>query len=377
MSVTYATAAALGFDRLVANYKTCVENGVFAADFWHGANALQTCIDYLVRRNLPDKDYILGTADGVFGRFAQKHPLWWRDDYGWWGNAFMSAPANRIHLGYFDRGYDIFFNRLLRHSLDGWGLLNAAWSDQPYGPWDNTTDDAGKLPGGVFNEPLGEPASDSMVRGRNSVTNEGYWLLCQGLGALFPDSPFAQEAERMKKWFAAWLSQKSGGLLDPRGLVRERPGGIYDAPNWCWTGDQGLLYRALMNAGEAEAAGGIAKAVITNLTDTNGILQDDQNMALALQGYFIDYAAGKGVLLRNLLVPGEPAPAEPVARCIKASAAAVWLTRQANNQFVYSWSGKEPGLPGGDDGNLVAQASGQDALNAALLITLDEEIPGS
>jgi len=377
MPVTYAMAAAAGYDALATQYVTCAQGTAFADNFWHGATALQTCLDYVVRNNQKqDLKGILVTGEAVFTAFVSAKD-WWRDDYAWWGNAFMSAWLNRTQLGYGAAQHDALFKHLLAHSLDCWARVHATWSDKPYGPGDHADDAAAALSGGVCNVPPG--GQTNSMSGRNSVTNEGYWLLCQALEKVVP--AFGPFARRMTLWYAEWLSQRQGGLLDARrALVRERPGGNEFGPNWCWTGDQGLLFRALMNAGDTQTAHVIANAAMAHLTDGAGILHEDANMPGIIDDYFADYATGKGVLLRNLVAPGASAP-PLVARFVQANAAAVWLNRldDTTNQFAYDWSLGTKGVqvPGGDDGKIVMQAAGQDALNAALLISPGADIPGT
>src|SRR5262245_60249962 len=99
---TYATAAAAGFNRLADLYKT----DDFALYFWFGGYALHTCLDYGVNAgNQPESvREILSLARTVFGRYGRQ-PNWWRDDFGWWGNAFLRALNNRESLGYDDQTF--------------------------------------------------------------------------------------------------------------------------------------------------------------------------------------------------------------------------------------------------------------------------------
>ena len=93
----------------------------------------------------------------------------------------------------------------------------------------------------------------------------------------------------------------------------------------------------------------------------------------------VDYATGKGIFLRSLVYAGVKPSNCPYAADIKSNANAVWLNRlnRETNQFSYNWAGaKEPeplqlfeqGSKSQDLCNLVMQASGLDALNAAMLI---------
>ena len=111
----------------------------------------------------------------------------------------------------------------------------------------------------------------------------------------------------------------------------------------------------------------------------------------------VDYATGKGIFLRSLVYAGVKPSNCPYAADIKSNANAVWLNRlnRETNQFSYNWAGakepenwagaKEPeplqlfahGTKSQDLCDLVMQASGLDALNAAMLIAPSELIPDS
>jgi hypothetical protein len=165
-------------------------------------------------------------------------------------------------------------------------------------------------------------------------------------------------------------------------------------PAWCWTGDQGLLFRALTNVGK-ETAGAIAKAAFDNLSDQKRILHE--YLPAGRSDFDVDYATGKGIFLRNLICAGVKTSNCPYAVDIKSNANAVWLNRlnRKTNQFSYNWAGakepenwagaKEPeplqlfahGTKSQDLCDLVMQASGLDALNAAMLIAPSETIPNS
>src|SRR5262245_59835194 len=77
--------------------------------FWHAGNTLDTCVTYLVQANQKDSDpnlqfvsrgrVIFSTSQGIYpkedpGPGTPDHPTWWRDDYGWWGIAFLNAVQN-------------------------------------------------------------------------------------------------------------------------------------------------------------------------------------------------------------------------------------------------------------------------------------------
>jgi hypothetical protein len=379
MPETFKTAAAKGFETLGNLYRQCGRENAFDGYFWLAANALQTCLEYLLRSGRTDDRELLVVAETIYRRLL---PVgWWRDDFGWWGNAFVLAWSNRQQLGYAAPVYDDLFNNLIQHSLDCAQVLNGGWSDEPYGiPADHAGPGTGAFPGGVYNVLPAQQPPDKPLTGRNSVTNELFWLLCQALQEAQPGK--GPSPDRIKAWFYNWLGLESGGLLAAdRAVVLERPRGWIGDLTWCWTGDQGLLFRALTNAGDPETAHVVAFSAFAHMADDSGILFDTPRPP---SGYLLDYATGKGVLMRHLVWPGDPPLADPMPNLIMANASAVWINRldKYGHQFGNDWSGAFATLPVTGPQpqplcNIVMQASGQDALNAALLIAPDGEIPGS
>jgi hypothetical protein len=110
---TYATAADKGFQYLVSLYQT---PDMFKDNFWFGGNAFHTCLDYMIYAKVNDTNGVVQTAHDIYIKLVTPPlppappPGWWRDDYGWWGNAFVLAYNNRAPLGYGDSAYDALFN---------------------------------------------------------------------------------------------------------------------------------------------------------------------------------------------------------------------------------------------------------------------------
>src|SRR5262245_1542758 len=114
MPVTYAQAAARGFEALSFQYAQCHAIHAFNGNFWHAANALHACLDYLLRSRQPDARQLLVVGEQTY-RALLSASDWWRDDYGWWGNVFLLAWSNRQALGYADPKFDPLFANLLAH----------------------------------------------------------------------------------------------------------------------------------------------------------------------------------------------------------------------------------------------------------------------
>lgn len=365
---------------LVDQYKT---PGIFDGNFWFGGNALHAYLDYLFRAGETDTNQILPTANKIYQSMSN-NPGWWRDDYGWWGIAFVVAINNRVGFGYKDPSYDPLFKDLRDATQYCWKQLNDNWDNSPYGRGVD-------IVGGVWNT----KDTTQPLAGRNSVTNEGFWILSMALAQLsrdkiVPENPqYEKMAKAEQSWFEQWLSlpaKQPGmtGILNKQGLVLERPMGNTTDPAFYWSGDQGLCIRAFRSLPGA-LPNDIARSVIKNMIDRNGILHEYLGFVdRGLEGFIADYATGKGVFMRNLANINQPMGS--YSDFIKKNATAVWCNQLGGNQFGFNWNPRAGGEPkillavGTKNQalcNLIMQAAGQDALNAAVSIAPDEVIPGS
>ncbi len=385
---TYRSAAAAGFDVLVGQYKT---PHVFDGNFWFGGTTLHTCLNYLVASGETDhRSRILPTAFSVYQNLSG-NPGWWKDDYGWWGVAFSFAINHRQRLGYDDHRHDELFNGLLAAAQSCWQQIRSNWRTTTYnhkvkgGFSDNAAGTSG-IRGGTFNN--SPDGTNPPLSGRNSVTNEGFWILSQLLAALDPGNPeYSRSSAAESDWFAAWLaypksSPGSTGILNALGLVLERPTGNRTDPAWYWSGDQGLFARALSHG--SPLAHSIAESVMANMTDGQGVLHENlQYLKFKdLQTFEADYATGKGILMRNLLQL-VVANTGRYSGFVRVNATAVWCHRSRANQFTYNWNpadGKGEPRTLRVDGksdilcDLIMQAAGQEALNLATYIMPGERI---
>lgn len=385
---TYKTAAASGFSYLTTLFtaKDCFEN-----NFWFGGNAFHTCLDYLIYAKVLDNPGpgIVPAAYGIY-KAAQTNPGWWRDDYAWWGIAFVLALDNRQTLGYGTVQYDPLFNAIATAAGDCWNYLQKNWRNTAYGSvsQDNAACPA-NITGGTYNQSP-EDNDNPPMQGRNSVTNEGYWLLSLGLARLNPTVPwFASAANDEAAWFQKFLAFPPNrgcgtGILNANGLVLERPGGNQTASAWYWTGDQGLFSRAMfVSTVNRPLALTIVNATIQRLSDDKGILHENLGFMEYdnLRQFLADYATGKGIFMRGASIVNSGPAGGPFNDFIKRNATAVWCHKQGS-QFTFNWNGascREPTLlvvPGKSTAlcNLIMQAAGQDALNAAMLIAPNEQI---
>jgi hypothetical protein len=210
-------------------------------------------------------------------------------------------------------------------------------------------------------------------------------------------------------WFADAIDKNA--LFDTRNLVLERLVNMnWFQQNWVWAGDQGMFILACVihsfyvspGSNFLPWANRVSQAVQDNLLDGDKVLHDPPLPDLYC-GFSVDYATGKGVLLRCLSewaeIGSDVKPPDYLSEFILNNAAHVWNNRLYKNdtnpsdptkkyQFGFNWnpSGKppfapEPPFPSGSNGSLfsqlVLQVSGMAALNAALNFAPNDEIPGS
>lgn len=371
---TSNSAAESGFERLVSQYKT---PEIFAGNFWFAGNALHVCLNYLEVAGQKDAVGILPFALNLFNQLKSPANGWWKDDYGWWGNAFVHAINSRSELGYAGPSNDQLFKDILTAAQFCWQQLSGNWRDNPYTSSTDNAAASAQISGGTFNHaPPPDPPIPPMS-GRNCVTNESFWILSQGLACLLPADPkYAAAAKNEQAWFQQWLdlpvkSKGSIGILNPQGLVLERPTGNSTDPSWYWSGDQGLYISARNEDGAALKVG---ISVTKNMVDSEHILHENMEFAehQSLQQFIADYATGKGMVVWSL----SGFTATPFAEFIDNNAAAVVNNQLGDNQFSFNWNWKhfpdrEPKIlrvngKSADLCDLIMQAAGLGALNAAL-----------
>jgi hypothetical protein len=382
MAETYKTAAGKGFDFLWSYYNTTN----FEGNIWFGGNTFHTCLDYLINAGVTDSNAaVVSTGYSVFNCLYSPTD-WWRDDYGWWGDSFVTAIEHRNALGLSDGKYDPLFDKILKATLYCWQRMNNVWSNELYGvPSDHAAGSA-NIRGGVYNIPGLTCDPGQALQGRNSVSNEGYFLLSLGLARLFPNSVYGQAADDMRTWVQQFLARtpannptKQVGILDADGHVLERPMGNTFLPSWYWSGDQGLLSRALVESNTQPArATQIVNTAIASLKDTSGVLHENLAFVNAgMSGFLGDYATGKGIFMRSLHAVDTNGALKDF---ILTNAKAVWCNRGQQgtdpNQFTFNWDlNMKPGYEqvlldskGYPLDNIIMQAAGLDALNAAMLV---------
>ncbi len=372
---TYREGAARGFALLAQQYQK--SDTLFDGNFWFAGNTLHTCLNYLLQSKQTDSKKILETGRKFYDHLVNK-TAWWHDDYAWWGNAFVLAINNRNALGYGELRYNAFFDDLKTYAKNCCYKLIENWSDKGYGgELDHAAGSDPQMTGGVFNL-----ESDDLMSGRNSVTNEGFWALVHQLAQLDPGNPdFRNYATRIATWFANWDIRhppgKKIGVYNLDGLVLERPLGNATDPGWYWSGDQGLMMEAFLLMGLS--GWNIGAAVTTHMIDPDYVLHENMSFyeQPELKQFLGDYATGKGICLRTLAKLNLRDANRPFSKMITNTATGVWCTRQDGDQFTFNWNpkySKEPTIITGksvDLNNVIMQASGLEALTAALSVAPD------
>jgi hypothetical protein len=405
---TYRQAAGFAFNRvmdLIGDFKIFVAppNG-----YWHMANTLDTCLDYLLvsQTNRDTHDLTKNALKLVFdprmqqenqpvpperwGNWSRYEGGPWSDDYGWWGMALMRAYRNWQQLGYdetFGKLILTYAQNSLNAFLDAWDDSEAVGGSGVYGgAWNHQAD-----PLQAFN-------------GRNSVTNEVLWIFAQLLSEFDKSSKYTAQIGKSQEFlFEARAKQanEKGALITADGLVRERLNGmLMGDSNWTWVGDQGLFMGACLgreaNSPNAPLSLVLAQAVTNKMLDKDGVLHD--NIAPDLN-FNDDYATGKGAFMRMwtyFQAANTTQRPSNYRNLIVANAIGAWNNRPRPNapgneqyQFGFNWNpaGKpyppgEPTYPGNatNPSNfslLVCQVAGLAAINAAVLQPdlADQQIP--
>jgi hypothetical protein len=389
------TAAQQGFTLLSSQYQTTD----FTNNFWFAGNTFHTLLDYMIAAGVDDtkqKPPLLPVAWGLYQTLLDQSD-WWRDDYGWWGDAFVLAINNRRALGYGGSNYDPLFRGFLTAADNCWTKMQENWTDTAYDAASDNAAGSANIWGGVYN--YKNPSLQ--LTGRNSVSNEGYWLLSMGLSKLQPAVlTYAKGAADAQFWMQQWLARTPTacngtgqiGILDLQCHVLERPMGTVNAPTWFWTGDQGLFVRALLTSGfQVARTESIFTATMASLKDGSDVLHENMVFTDYYGDFKGDYATGKGIFMRSL-IGFDLDPTKPLWTMVMKSAQAVWCNRNQRlptpdpsrdaNQFTFNWNNNlqsqyEPlwlSSKGALD-NLIMQAAGQDALNAALHLNPEAQFP--
>jgi hypothetical protein len=400
---TYVQAAENAYRGMLVRWNNMVHvKGPNAppASFWITANTFNAFLDYWIcTGQSPDQnitrpivDYFHETVkenatDDDLKKLAEqglaKGP--WLDDYGWWGNAFLTAWENANALGF--SGDDVAMCK--QSTINCWTIMKYGWDTKNTPP----------VPGGVWNC----QHEGWRLTGRNTVTNSVFWLMSVRLAALTNDSKYLDpdSLQWFEDGFAKDLlfdkAKDQNGNVYTVYTVRERFIGEHDsdaAPGFYWAGDQGLFLRCLfeekrtMQPAFAQLKTQIVDAVSSNMVDGQHVIHD-HTMPKTLDIFDNDYATGKGIFIRHALKLVQLTGNQDLKDCIMASANFAWNTSTQepdfNNYFQFCWNTKGTLPPGNWDltykgapsefRGVILQASGLNAISAAAALNPNGVIP--
>ena len=368
--------------------------------FWIAANTFNAFLDYWIctgepaarEITFPIRDYFHKTVkedatDADLKKLTKKGLAAgpWLDDYGWWGNAFLTGWENADALGF--SGDDVA--ECKQSAINCWTIMKYGWDTKKTPP----------VPGGVWNCKRDE----WYLTGRNTVTNSVFWLLSVRLAALTNDSQYLDPDSL--QWFAdgfakSLLFNKTQDQQENIYTVRERficEHDWYRAPGFYWAGDQGLFLRCLfeekrpMESDFEQLKTQILDAVLNDMADDKKVIHD-HTMPKILNQFDNDYATGKGVFIRHALKIVQLTSNQKLKDCIMASANFAWNTATVlpdlPHYFQFCWN-KKGKLPAGNNWDttykeekdalpiraVILQASGLDAVSAAAALNRDGVIP--
>jgi hypothetical protein len=352
--------------------------GFLVKDYWKAGNTLDAAINYMVVTNTSDeKGRIQDSYEYIYSKAL--YPAHWRDDYGWWGNAFVNAcrPAHAKILGLNTTQVKTY----LEAAEACWDVLReSADENQKY--YDDCEDEELKrnLPsyGGGYatwnkNSVADYIKNRTLDRVPNTVTNVGYWALTIGLYELTKDVKYLQPMAQTFLWFnkmKTWLHLTESMLLNKNNLIRETVNPWDHTQKWCydtsraWTADQGTFLYCLW------------KSMKYNFND--------------------NYCTGPGVLIRYVSLIEDKYVQGLFVETIKNSAINAWEYRDKDPQQpqeitnqILCWYApirdtqyKDRFLKDNDGDNapiwyFALQASGLDVLVAALRVSERSEIIGA
>jgi len=357
-------------------------------DFWKAGNTLDCVLNYLVVRQPANTkviapDLLNRSLTNLFDKLHYpSNPYHWRDDYGWWGNALMTAYTNAEALGIEAKpelkerclraAIDECWNKLKENAEDNrnykspfdrsmFGEGYAAWND--HNAHDYEYDESGS--------PRVKP-EETYMPVPNSVTNFGFWALSIKLFEELDNKDSQSKYLESMRDTTDWLN-----TYDSRNLMFNHCDLINETPNpeahkyWCavdkgrrdraWTADQGAFLYCVLKTLQNEPPnsprrknleGWLERFAIGFLDGSNTLI--DKNKVLREYDFnppvrnddnssnFNDnYCTGPGVLMRYL---GYAMPMLTVTELkpyftevISASAESAWNCKLAEDQIRCWW----------------------------------------
>jgi hypothetical protein len=349
------------------------KNWVFS-DFWTRANTFDACLGFIsaalarwpgdseiAKRANATMDLIKTDCD-YFEKTVGGSGIW-VDDYGWCGNASLTAYT---YLSTISGSQDLAARFLDVARSCAANLYKTGWD--PSGS---------PVPGGCRNSTTQEAGV------KNTVTNASFLLLSARLTGLSTGDANALRLHLAQtyyeyQWFDAWCSNATYKYLQHFGdgfmaLVQERPHYPPDymgedhpkwEPGWAWSADQGLVMggfvefaRLLDNAEIVSTLRSIAPDADPSALKTQ-LLSYANNLAGGAKGSLFDrdhvlqeapfrssfdddpkdYVCGRGVLLRYLARVRDTIDVD-LGTQISATAASAWNnTDSGTHQFGADWN---------------------------------------
>jgi hypothetical protein len=419
------------FDRLYAvSWPVFFPKDPKKRDFWHTANTLDTCVDFIIEGSkywdlsdqrttvqgmIQDSHDYFGDVYKDQNQPGKDSPKVWWDDYGWWGITFTKIHQNftAIFQGSNPR---ITKEDCLQLARTCWSTLGGYSekinrSVQP--------PQKGPVEGGCWNHP---PADEGI---QNTVTNGLYLVLSARLFRSSNEKDVLQAAAAQYLWFRNWFvnyfeKQKECPLPGKQqGLFRclERSGDakfilVYERaidpanPDYnqgnppffdgqLWTGDQGLLLgglAAILDIQEQLRTVDIIKQEdptfpenatkmalwvangISWLFDPLSVLHEAPLNSKFGTDFAADMATGKGVMMRYLDYAMNRIGLNARTYIIK-SAAAVVAGKNDAYDLNFQWDDRTDSRIGTNESEVektdprfqpTVQSAGLDALNAAI-----------
>jgi hypothetical protein len=354
-------------------------------DFWKGGNTLDSVINYYsVLKLKKEYKYIEDSYNYLFSKlpYGTGH---WRDDYGWWGNAFVNAfkyidsdeaasglkndckaAAKQCWEWLYESAKDNkTYTSTCNRSLFGEGY--AAWNGGSAEAYDKENGKCRKNPGGTY----------SYNSVPNSVTNLGFWALSNGIQEfLDSDSKYLDSMRDSFDWMYTYHKSSPSLLLNKAELIFETPNpwahrdanfNPNDPRGWCvdpqraWTADQGVFIYSAIKTLKKEANQNTARAkeltyliktilwslVMKRVISDNFVLHefptDPEKMQDNNASNFNDnYCTGPGVLMRYLgysypMISGfDPNFSTQTKKLIVTTAAKAWQCRDAKG-IIRCW----------------------------------------
>jgi len=302
---TYDQRATLAIQTLQTWYD--LDTGLYkTTGWWNSANVITVLADYSRVTQSREYDFVfsntLSRAQKSSPGFINKY----YDDEGWWALAWIDVYG-------------------ITHDPRYLEVAKSVFADMTYG-WDN------KCSGGIW--------WNKDRKYKNAVANELFLAVAAQLAneTKEPRERDSYLAWAKREW--SWFSHS--GMINDKHLVND---GLSDKcennQKTTWTYNQGVilgglaaLYKADHNSSLLVEANGIAEAVLSNLTDSQGILHDTCEPKCSADG-----TQFKGIFVRNLRALDEISPRPRYRSFVMTNADSIWSqTREPDYHLGEAWA---------------------------------------